>query len=86
MEFQDFPMFLGKSGKYEIHPPKLCAGIDRTTASGIATVPAGALACEPAWDPVKLISLDTPRERGRSEREPNLRNGKAVKEYTFGHF
>ena len=27
MEFQDFPMFLEKSGKYEINPPKLCAGI-----------------------------------------------------------
>ena len=27
MEFQDFPRFLGKSGKYEIHLPKLCAGI-----------------------------------------------------------
>ena len=25
MEFQDFPMILGKSGRYEIHPPKLCA-------------------------------------------------------------
>ena len=23
-------MFLGKSGKYEIHPPKLCAGLPRT--------------------------------------------------------
>ena len=22
-------MFLGKSGKYEIHPPKLCAGLPR---------------------------------------------------------
>ena len=31
MEFQDFPMFLGKSGKYEIHPPKLCAGISATS-------------------------------------------------------
>ena len=25
IEFQDFQLFLGKSGKYEIHPPKLCA-------------------------------------------------------------
>ena len=33
MEFNDFPMFLGKSGKYEIHPPKLCAGIGRTKAA-----------------------------------------------------
>ena len=30
MEFQDFPMFLGKSGKYEIHPPKLCASLGHT--------------------------------------------------------
>ena len=28
MEFKDFPRFLGKSGKYEIHPPKLCASLD----------------------------------------------------------
>ena len=27
MDFHDYPMILGKSGKYEIHPPKLCAGI-----------------------------------------------------------
>ena len=27
MDFRDFPMILGKSGKYEIHPPKLCAGL-----------------------------------------------------------
>ena len=27
MEFQDFPRFLGNSGKYELHPPKLCAGL-----------------------------------------------------------
>ena len=27
MIFHDFPMFPGKSGKYEIHPPKLCASI-----------------------------------------------------------
>ena len=27
MEFQDFPRILGKSGKYEIHPPKLCASL-----------------------------------------------------------
>ena len=27
MESKDFPMFLGKSGKYEIHPPKLCASL-----------------------------------------------------------
>ena len=30
MEFKDFPMFLGKSGKYEIHPPKLCASLGGT--------------------------------------------------------
>ena len=30
MEFKDFPRFLGKSGKYEIHPPKFCAGIEST--------------------------------------------------------
>ena len=29
VEFKDFPRFLGKSGKYEIHPPKLCAGIEK---------------------------------------------------------
>ena len=27
MEFKNFPRFIGKSGKYEIHSPKLCAGI-----------------------------------------------------------
>jgi len=27
MDFHDFPMFLGKSGKFEIHPPKLCASL-----------------------------------------------------------
>ena len=27
MDFRDFPMILGKSGKYEIHPPKLCASL-----------------------------------------------------------
>ena len=27
MEFKDFAMILGKSGKYEIHPPKLCASL-----------------------------------------------------------
>ena len=26
MDFHDFPVVLGKSGKYENHPPKLCAG------------------------------------------------------------
>ena len=30
MEFHDFPRFLRKSGKYEIHPPKLCAGLYST--------------------------------------------------------
>ena len=30
MDFHDFPMILGKSGKYEIHPPKLCASPFRT--------------------------------------------------------
>ena len=34
MEFKDFPMFLGKSGKYEIHPPKLCAGMHLSTVTG----------------------------------------------------
>ena len=27
MDFHDFLMFLGKSGKFEIHPPKLCASL-----------------------------------------------------------
>ena len=27
MDFHDFPMILGKSGKYENHPPKLCASL-----------------------------------------------------------
>ena len=27
MNFRDFPMILGKFGKYEIHPPKLCASL-----------------------------------------------------------
>ena len=27
MDFHDFPRILGKSGKYEIHPPKLCASL-----------------------------------------------------------
>ena len=30
MEFHDFPRFLGKSGKYEIHPLTFCAGISTT--------------------------------------------------------
>ena len=34
MEFQDFPTFLGKSGKYEIHPPKLCASLVATKVLG----------------------------------------------------
>ena len=27
MDFRDFPTILGNSGKYEIHPPKFCAGL-----------------------------------------------------------
>ena len=34
-EFKDFPMFLGKSGKYEIHPPKLCASLGLSTERSI---------------------------------------------------
>ena len=33
MEFQDFPRFPGKSGKYEIHPPKRCTRLDWTDQS-----------------------------------------------------
>ena len=32
MDFRDFPRMLGKSGKYEIHPPKLCASLVRRAA------------------------------------------------------
>ena len=27
MDFDDFPKVSGKSGKYQIHPPELCAGL-----------------------------------------------------------
>merc|ERR1719263_171336 len=33
MAFQDFPRFPGKSGRYEIHPPKLCASLPRCVAA-----------------------------------------------------
>ena len=33
MDFHDFPTILGRSGKYEIHPPKLCASLARYTNS-----------------------------------------------------
>ena len=35
MDFRDFPRFPGKSGKYEIHPPKLCAGLDHGMSCGL---------------------------------------------------
>ena len=36
MQFQDFPIILGKSWRYEIHPPKLCASLalDADAAAG----------------------------------------------------
>ena len=35
MDFHDFPRFLGKSEKYEIHPPKLCASLARNSDGGV---------------------------------------------------
>ena len=37
MDFHDFPLFLGKSGKYESHPPKLCAGLSQTVSRPSST-------------------------------------------------
>ena len=34
MYFRDFPMILGESGKYEIHPPKLCASLRKWEGTG----------------------------------------------------
>ena len=42
MDLRDFPHILGKSGKYEIHPPKLCASLFFfTRAARVAFPPAG---------------------------------------------
>ena len=53
MEFQDFPMILGKSGKHEIHPPKLCAGLPGAARAGsgavVATRPPSARHFEHRW-------------------------------------
>ena len=43
MDFRDFPMFLGKSGKYKIHPPKLCAGIVQCGSLKTTSMPAASV-------------------------------------------
>jgi hypothetical protein len=38
--FHDFPGFRGKSGKYEIHHPKFCAGLGNAMRIGTRGLPA----------------------------------------------
>ena len=39
MDFRDFPMILGKSGRYEIHPPKLCASLEAAASCRVGPGP-----------------------------------------------
>ena len=72
MGFRDFPMILGKSGKYEIHPPKLCAGIVQCGSLKTTNMPAASVIEKQSQVASVVHAEQTPRhcadwkeERGR---------------------
>ena len=70
MDFRDFPKIIGKSGKYEIHPPKLCAPLPGTAGPSVASQAhdGPAFGLHTAWEGV--VEIDT-----QSSQEPLLNRG-----------
>ena len=60
MDFHDFPMILGKSGKYEIQPPELCASLLSPLPGRLLRVPALELLLAAG---VQVPALHLPRPR-----------------------